>query len=395
MPNYNYGGNTGDARSFPPPWPRTRVTPPPRRPSTTTPPPGLPPYGSQGDEGAGGADGGPDTYGYCCIRETVGSLRGPVTYRCIQTNKGNCSRLNSFPDLQTVFSIYSSLCDCCGKPCAQNGGQGQSDVDTGSGSGSGITFPQDIDPDVFARDRINDAFRENLLNRINYDEPLDICDCEPYLLTIPDPPTIPRRREPPRPPRPPKPPILPPPLVQPPRRWIPPQIGTVVPPFVPPPPVVPPPPPPVIDPDRPPPPPPDETGGGDDTAEGGGEEGGGGGDYGGPGCCLGGVIGRYDRTIIGNLTDVLSGDELGEGCWSMCANQSLPIYRLYGGTNFCSTVSIQICKCFARNNPSSPCYTDNGQVAKPGGTITVKSDFRRIPLPSGYATEEEYYADNT
>jgi hypothetical protein len=364
-----------------------------RRPPLTTPPPDDR-EGNEFNEGAGGSDGGQDTYGYCCIREISDVANLPDSYRCIRTYKGHCSRLNQFPHLQTIFSIWPNLCNICNQNAQNGGGGGGQGGGAGAGAGQSGGFV-DIDPDVFARDRINEIFRDALLERINYDEPLDICDCDPYLTPPPDPPTVPRRREPPRPPRPPVPPILPPPLPPPPVRFVAPQIGSVAPVITQPPgPPVVPPAPPVIGDDG------EEGGGGDD----------GGGDGGtstppttrppdddgfepGPVCCLGGVGGWTDADIeAAGQESIVGSGAFGVGCFSMCDNKSLSIYRLYGGDiNMCNFTGIQICYCSARNNPSSPCYVGN-QVARPGGNITMTSSFRTLQLPSEFGNEQEYYA---
>jgi len=257
-----------------------------------------------------------------------------------------------------------------------------------------------INLEAFAKAKIQEVIRRKELERTNYQEPDDTCDCDDFVTDPPNPPVNPRRRRPPKPPVPPRPPVVPPPLPPPPVRFQAPQLPNPVPPFIAPPPIIFPPP--VIVDDgggdtggttEPPtttttegpvttegPP---TTGGGDDVWESRIP------------CC------GFSRTGNPNPSDTelslaaeesTHSGEFRNGCYPMCG---LEKYRefLSSGAGFCNRQGIQICQCIARNNPSNPCYQGNGQVSPPGASLTTTSMFKKELLPTQYPSPAAYYAD--
>lgn len=269
-----------------------------------------------------------------------------------------------------------------------------------------------INLEEFARQKISEVLRRKALDRTNYQEPDDTCECDDFVTNPPGAPTTPRRKFPGLPPSPPKPAILPPPLPPPPVRFDAPQLPSAIPPLIAPPPIV------FARPnidlevdvptdageeeeDTTTPqtttesPPSDD--GFDDFWEGNIP------------CCLTAPLEFADFVTD---TDLSLGVELsthsGEfrnGCYPMCDAGSLAQYRL-GWQNpdgsdafntappagFCDRNQIQICQCYARNAPYNPCYRGNGQVAKPGASITSTSLLKRIRLPQQFTSPEQYYA---
>lgn len=254
----------------------------------------------------------------------------------------------------------------------------------------------------FARSKISEVLRRQALDRTNYQEPDDTCDCEDFVTTTPAPPRIPRRRFPGLSPRPPLPPILPPPLPPPPARFQAPQLPDVVPPstFIP-----------AIGFFGP------NISGLETEVEGRGEEGttGATGASGAtattepPSNDTGGGIWGFqspccktppnpevrvisDRELSQGVEESTHSGEFRNGCYPMC---SLAIdYPDDRAAAHCRRNTIQICLCYARNNPSNPCYTGNGQVSPPGLNLTTLSMFKKIPLPSQFASPRDYYEQN-
>jgi hypothetical protein len=258
-----------------------------------------------------------------------------------------------------------------------------------------------INLEEIARAKIAEVFRRRILERTNYQEPDDTCSCDDFVTDPPNPPSRPRRREPPLPPAPLRPPVLPPPLPPPPARYSAPQLPSVVPPLIAPPPII-----------FPPPDIEGDGGGGETgdttsppgtteppsvTTEGPPSDGG-------PEdglwedripCC------GVSRSSSGSVSDTdlslaaeesTHSGEFRNGCYPMCG---LEKYRefLASGAGFCDRQGIQICQCIARNNPSNPCYTGNGQVSPPGANLTTTGMLKKEVLPSQYSSPAAYYAD--
>lgn len=269
-----------------------------------------------------------------------------------------------------------------------------------------------INLEEFARQKISELIRKKALDRTNYQEPDDTCECTDFVTDPPGAPTRPRRQRPPLPPRPPRPPILPPPLPPPPVRFDAPQLPNAIPPLIAPPPIVFGRPNIDIEIDVPPA---GETGAtgatGATTTES-------------PisneaeddfwerniPCCLTAPLENKDfvtdtELSLGVERSTHSG-EFRNGCYPMCDAGSLAQYRLWRDdlidgsaagsprppAGFCDRNQIQICECYARNAPYNPCYRGNGQVAKPGASITSTSLLKRILLPRQYASPSDYYA---
>jgi hypothetical protein len=261
-----------------------------------------------------------------------------------------------------------------------------------------------INLEEFARSKISEVLRRQSLDRTNYQEPDDTCDCSDFITTTPQPPRTPRRRTPGLPPRPPRPPILPPPLPPPPARFQAPQLPSPVPPFGVPPSLS------FINPN---------IGGLETDVPGeeddgiGGETGptgdviittevpsnqGGGGLWGFQSPCCKSALDEYtltvtDRELSLGVEESTHSGEFRNGCYPMCAFGDEFPERTSAG--FCDrNGGIQICLCFARNNPSNPCYKGNGQVSPPGLNLTTLSIFKKIILPIQYSSPSEYYAEN-
>lgn len=268
-----------------------------------------------------------------------------------------------------------------------------------------------INLEEIARAKISEVIKKKILSRTNYQEPDDTCECDDFVTNPPNPPIIPTRKRPPGPPKPPKIPIISPPLPPPPARYTAPQLPNAIPPLLAPPPLIFPDPNINIDIIVPP-------GGG-----------GGGGESGGTGstsvpptndpqgddvwegripCCLSGPLEFVtDYQLALGIEESTHSGEFRNGCYPMCNAGSLAIYRL-GWTNpdgsnpyntsppagFCDRSGIQICQCFAKNNPSNPCYKGNGQISPPGGNITSTSALKRLVLPNLYTSPDQYYASN-
>lgn len=265
-----------------------------------------------------------------------------------------------------------------------------------------------------AKQKIAEVLKRRILERTNYQEPDDTCDCDEFVTNAPNAPTVPRRRKPPNPPSPPKPAILPPPLPPPPARYQAPQLPSAIPPLLAPPPLILFPTP-NIDieveegvsggtgtttptPTTTESPASNDDNNVDDFWEGHIP------------CCNSGINTNKpfvsDREFSLGIEESTHSGEFRNGCYPMCNAGSLAQYRL-GWTNaegdpyntrppsgFCDRQQIQICQCFARNNPSNPCYRGNGQVSPPGGNITATSILKRIPLPRQYNSPGEYYFYN-
>jgi hypothetical protein len=265
--------------------------------------------------------------------------------------------------------------------------------------------------DEFAKSKIAEVLKRKSLNRTNYQEPDDTCECTDFVTDPPAAPRTPRRKRPITPPRPPRPPILPPPLPPPPVRFDAPQLPNAIPPLIAPPPIIFGRPNIDIDVDVPPveeeedtttpststteSPPSDD--GADDFWEGLIP------------CCLTAPLENVqyvtDTELALAVEESTHSGEFRNGCYPMCDAGSLAQYRLgwenseFDGLNtrppagFCDKNQIQICKCYARNAPYNPCYRGNGQVAKPGASITSTSLLKRILLPRQYASPADYYAE--
>lgn len=265
-----------------------------------------------------------------------------------------------------------------------------------------------------ARQKIAEVVKKRLLERTNYQEPDDTCDCDDFVTNPPNAPTVPRRRKPPNPPLPPKPAILAPPLPPPPVRYDAPQLPNAIPPLVAPPPLVLFPRPnidieveegvegatatttPSVTTESPST---NDEGNLDDFWEGRIP------------CCLSALNDNKpfvtDNELALGIEESTHSGEFRNGCYPMCNAGSLAQYRL-GWTNtdgsnvwntrppsgFCDREGIQICQCFAKNNPTNPCYRGNGQISPPGANITSTSALKRIPLPPRYTTPQQYYLEN-
>lgn len=263
-------------------------------------------------------------------------------------------------------------------------------------------FPR-VNLEEYARQKISEVLRRKALDKTNYQEPDDTCDCDEFVTNPPSAPTLPRRVSPPKPPRPPLPPILPPPLPPPPARFTAPQLPNAIPPFLPPPPVIFPGPNIDIEVDGP---------GGEDG------DGGGTGGTGGTGdtttaspptgegddfwegrisCCNTSVVETRvvsDTQLSLGAEESTHSGEFRNGCYPMCQLGRLTGFIPNAPAGFCNRSGIQICKCYARNNPSNPCYTGNGQISPPGRNLTTTSMFKSLPLPSQYASPRDYYIEN-
>ena len=267
------------------------------------------------------------------------------------------------------------------------------------------TPPPTINLEDYARQKISEVLRRKSLDRTNYQEPDDTCDCDDFVTPPPNSPTTPRRRFPGLPPRPPLPAILTPPLPPPPARFQAPQIPSAIPPFLAPPSLIFPGPNINIEVDFPG----GEDGGegeidggtgatGETTTEPPSNEGGGGIWEGRIACCNTTTV-----SIVGTITDTQlslgveesthSGD-FRNGCYPVCSFPRIFIGEDEVSIGFCSRSGIQICKCYARNNPSNPCYEGNGQVSPPGANLSTTAMFKKILLPGGYDSPSAYYQDN-
>jgi hypothetical protein len=268
------------------------------------------------------------------------------------------------------------------------------------------TSPPRINLQNFATSKIREVLRRKALDKTNYQEPDDTCECSDFVTSTPAPPSNPRRVSDPRPPRPPRPPVLPPPLPPPPTRFTAPQLPSVIPPIIAPPPIIFPDP--DIDIEV------DDPGGGD-----GGDEGtttadpgdsttvvppsgdGGGGLWSEhiP-CCNSSTSGNGTGVTDGQLSlEVEQNTHSGEfrnGCYPVCTGQFITDLESVGGEapGFCKRNSIQICKCVARNIPSNPCYQENGLIDPPGGNLTTAAMMKKIVLPAQYNTPSAYYLAN-
>lgn len=257
--------------------------------------------------------------------------------------------------------------------------------------------PPRLNIDEFFRGKIQEVLRRRALDRTNYQEPDDTCDCTDFVTNPPGPPTLPRRRQPPRPAAPPRPPILPPPLPPPPARYQAPQLPNAVPPLIAPPPIIFPPLP-IQDNERQEaeeettsPPVVAEV---SETTESPGD------DIEGvvfenSSCCMSGALGGggipTDREFAGEAERTAHRGELGPGCYALC---NLPIVLLNNGSvEFCNRLGIQLCNCYAKNNPTNPCYRGNGEISPPGRNITINSTLKKIPLPPEYVNPGDYYLD--
>lgn len=265
------------------------------------------------------------------------------------------------------------------------------------------TLAPKINLQQFAVQKISEVLKRDALDKTNYQEPDDTCECTDFVTDPPSPPVRPRRREPPKPPRPPKPPILPPPLPPPPTRFSAPQLPNAIPPLIAPPPIIFPPP--NIEGDggggggttEPPETtsPPDDGGVTTETPP---SDGGGGGLFEDriP-CCYSGPL--QNASVVTDIQLALGAEESthsGEfrnGCYPMCG---LEKYRefLSSGAGFCDRTGIQICKCYARNAPYNPCYEGNGQVSPPGANITSTAILKKLILPAQYTSPSDYYQAN-
>jgi hypothetical protein len=267
-----------------------------------------------------------------------------------------------------------------------------------------------INLEEYARQKIAEVIRRKALDKTNYQEPDDTCDCTDYVTQPPNPPIVPDRKKPAKRPEPPKPAILAPPLPPPPARFTAPQLPFVIPPLIAPPPIVFAAPNIDIEIDLPldeggetgstaPPnttasPASNDDNNLDDWWEGNI-----------PCCGSGQNINKpfvTDNELALTIEESTHSGEFRNGCYPMCNAGSLAQYRLgwegseYGDTSppagFCDRQGIQLCTCFARNNPSNPCYRGGGQVSPPGRNITATSGLKRIPLPLFYTSPGEYYA---
>ena len=250
--------------------------------------------------------------------------------------------------------------------------------------------------DKFVKDKLAQVVRRKVLGDTIYTEPDDTCDCDEFVTT----PRVIITFRPPyaKPPS----PRLPPPLPPPPRRYEAPQLPNVIPPFIQPPPSV--------------------FGGPNIIIDSQGDDDGDDGGTGDEGTTTPGVStispptttappdgGRWEKRIVccgstsndtpptdiemaAEIEDSSHSGEFKNGCYPVCSTLRIPV-ALGDFDAFCRRRTVQICKCYMKNNASSPCYKGNGQISPPGANITSTAAFKRLPLPLEYDTEEQYYAD--